>query len=62
MIGHTDNAAHVGGLVMGLMLGALIAKVAPRREDVCRRLAVLLFGMLLVFGGAMWLRHAHPHF
>jgi rhomboid protease GluP len=61
-LGHTDNAAHVGGLVSGLILGALIAKVAPQRDEFGRRAAVLLFGILLVFVGAVWLRHAHPHF
>ncbi|MGO8985399.1 MAG: rhomboid family intramembrane serine protease, partial [Terriglobales bacterium] len=40
----TDNAAHIGGLLMGLLLGALIAKVAPQQDDVLRRVAVLLVG------------------
>jgi rhomboid protease GluP len=59
-LGHTDNAAHVGGLVSGLILGALIARVAPQRDEAGRRVGVLLFGILLVFGGAIWLRHLHP--
>ena len=58
-IGHTDNAAHVGGLVTGLVLGALIAKAAPNRDDAFRRIAVLLAGIVLVYGAAMWVRHSH---
>ncbi len=54
----TDNAAHVGGLLMGLLLGALIAKVAPGHDDSLRRIAVLLVGALLVAGGVMWLQHS----
>ncbi len=56
-LGRTDNAAHVGGLLMGLLLGALIAKVAPGHDDFLRRIAVLLVGALLVVGGVMWLQH-----
>ncbi len=54
-----DNAAHIGGLLMGLLLGALIAKVAPGNDDFLRRIAVLLVGALLVVGGVMWLQHSH---
>ena len=57
VIGTIDNAAHVGGLLMGLLLGALIAKVAPGHDDFLRRIAVLLVGALLVVGGVMWLQH-----
>lgn len=60
LLGFVDNAAHVGGLVSGLILGALIARVAPQREDSARRVGILLLGVLLVFGGAVWLRHLHP--
>ncbi|MGB6384797.1 MAG: rhomboid family intramembrane serine protease [Terriglobales bacterium] len=57
----TDNAAHIGGLLMGLLLGALIAKVAPASDDILRRILVLLVGALLVAGGAMWLRHSRGY-
>src|SRR5208283_3673415 len=56
-----DNAAHVGGLLMGLLLGALIAKVAPGQDDFLRRIAVLLVGALVVVGGAMWLQRGHAY-
>ena len=56
-----DNAAHVGGLLMGLLLGALIAKVAPGHDGFLRRMAVLLVGALLVIGGAMWLQHSRSY-
>ena len=58
VIAHTDNAAHVGGLLMGLLLGALIAKVAPGHDDFLRRIAVLLVGGVIVAGGVMWLQHS----
>src|SRR5580658_3593361 len=61
-LGHTDNAAHVGGLVSGLILGAHIARLAPQRDEVGRRAGILLFGILLVFGGALWWRHLHLFF
>jgi rhomboid protease GluP len=54
----TDNAAHVGGLLMGLLMGALIAKLAPQPEAVGLRLAIALVGLLLVLGGAMWLQRS----
>jgi len=57
-IAGTDNAAHIGGLLMGLLLGALIAKVAPGHDDFLRRIAVLLVGALIVAGGVMWLQHS----
>lgn len=57
----TDNAAHIGGLLIGLLLGALIAKVAPASDDILRRIVVLLVGALLVVGGAMWLGHSRGY-
>lgn len=61
VISHIDNAAHIGGLVMGLILGALIARVAPDQNAIFRRIAVLLVGAVLVAGGVMWLRHSRAY-
>src|SRR5580704_7394436 len=48
-----DNACHIGGLVSGLILGALIARVAPERDGLVRRGGVLLLVALLVAGSAL---------
>jgi rhomboid protease GluP len=61
VMARTDNAAHVGGLVMGLILGALIARVAPGQDDILRRVAVLLAGVLLVVGGVMGLQRSRAY-
>ena len=55
--GVTDNAAHVGGLVTGLILGALIALFAPLREHAPRRFLIFLATMLALAGGASALAH-----
>jgi rhomboid protease GluP len=60
-ITNTDNAAHIGGLLMGLLLGALIARVAPQQDDVLRRIAVLLVGVLIVLGGVTWLERSYAY-
>jgi membrane associated rhomboid family serine protease/Tfp pilus assembly protein PilF len=61
VIARTDNAAHIGGLLMGLLLGALIAKVAPGHDDFLRRIAVLMVGALIVAGTVMWLQHSRSY-
>lgn len=52
-----DNAAHIGGLITGLIVGALIALLAPRQDQAPRRAAVFLFITLALTGGAMQLAH-----
>jgi membrane associated rhomboid family serine protease/cytochrome c-type biogenesis protein CcmH/NrfG len=47
-----DNAAHAGGLVVGLILGALIARFAPQQGS-ARRAGVLALGALMVAGAVL---------
>ncbi|MGC2170272.1 MAG: rhomboid family intramembrane serine protease [Candidatus Sulfotelmatobacter sp.] len=55
--GFTDNAAHIGGLVTGLILGALIALIAPLQDHTLRRFAIFLVATLALAAGAMQLAH-----
>jgi rhomboid protease GluP len=55
--GVTDNAAHVGGLITGLILGALVALLAPRQEQTPRRAAIFLVTLIVLAGGAAELAH-----
>src|SRR5262249_20567142 len=59
--GITDNYAHLGGLAVGLMSGALIARVAPDADNLLRRGAVILVVLLTVLGGTAWLRHSRSY-
>ena len=53
-----DNACHIGGLVSGLILGALIARLAPQTDAPMRRTTVLGIVVLAVlaagFGVRQW--------
>jgi len=53
-----DNACHVGGLISGLILGALIARVAPQQDAPLRRagvIAVVALGLVAcAFGVRQW--------
>jgi tetratricopeptide (TPR) repeat protein len=48
VVGGVDNAAHIGGLVCGLILGAAIAKLAPHEGS--SRFGVILLVALAVVG------------
>ena len=56
LIAHVDNACHVGGLVSGLVMGALIAWFAAS-DAPGRRIAVLLVSAVAVFGAGVGVRH-----
>jgi len=47
-----DNAAHIGGLITGLIVGALIAVGAPRQEHAPRRAFIFLIVILALAAGA----------
>lgn len=53
----TDNACHVGGLVSGVVLGALIAKIAPQSDASMRRFVVIAVVALAVAGSAVEVQH-----
>jgi rhomboid protease GluP len=60
IIPNIDNAAHIGGLITGLVVGALIALVAPHEEQAPRRAGIFLVMILTLAGAAMQVAH-HYH-
>jgi len=61
--GRTDNACHAGGLVAGLVLGALIAKAAPEPR-LMPRLGILALVAVMLGGVAYGLQRsrAYPYY
>jgi membrane associated rhomboid family serine protease/Flp pilus assembly protein TadD len=61
--GGTDNACHFGGLLAGLVLGALIAKIAPEPRLMPRLGVLVLVAALLAGGGYLLQRsRAYPYY
>jgi rhomboid protease GluP len=60
LFGRVDNAAHIGGLVSGLLFGALIARVAPGR-GLFPRIAVVFAVSLAVLGCGSWLYRSRSY-
>ncbi len=52
-----DNTAHIGGLITGLIVGALIALMAPRQEQASRRATIFLAVILALAGIAIQVTH-----
>jgi rhomboid protease GluP len=61
MSGRTDNSAHLGGLAGGAILGALIARVAPQRDALPARIAIIALGIAMLFGAGFWLNQTHGY-
>lgn len=58
--GGTDNACHAGGLLAGLVLGALIAKAAPQ-DSLLPRLGVLLLVAAVLGAGGYQLQRSRAY-
>lgn len=52
-----DNTAHIGGLITGLIVGALIALIAPRQDQVPRRIAIFAIVILTLAAVAIGTAH-----
>ena len=54
-----DNAAHIGGLITGLILGAVIALIAPQHDHGSRRAAIFIVASAVLTTVAVGLAHYH---
>jgi membrane associated rhomboid family serine protease/Tfp pilus assembly protein PilF len=53
VVGGIDNACHIGGLITGLIVGALIARIAPQHDNPVRRVVIFLVVALALVGSAL---------
>jgi membrane associated rhomboid family serine protease/Flp pilus assembly protein TadD len=61
MSGRTDNAAHLGGLAGGALMGALIARFAPQRDAFASRVAMVALGFAALLGAGFWVNQAQGY-
>ncbi|MGO8797442.1 MAG: rhomboid family intramembrane serine protease [Candidatus Sulfotelmatobacter sp.] len=54
-----DMTAHIGGLITGLIVGALIAVLAPRQTDAPKRALIFLIMLAAIVAGADGLAHLY---
>ena len=55
----TDNAAHLGGLLAGGMIGALVARIAPDHRATGKRVLALGLAAGVVAGGWLFVAHLY---
>ena len=59
--GRTDNAAHAGGLIAGLILGTAIAKLAPDSDQTLRRTGIAVLAIAVVVGSFGWMHQSRSY-
>jgi rhomboid protease GluP len=59
--GSTDNSAHFGGLAAGIILGALIVRMAPSHDDLSARFVIVALAVLALAGITYGLERSHSY-
>ncbi|MGH9412679.1 MAG: rhomboid family intramembrane serine protease [Terriglobales bacterium] len=61
VIPHVDNAAHLGGLAAGFVLGMIVGDGPPLREDQVRRWRVVQWAVVIVVAAAFYFMATWTH-